>query len=162
MLLALTLTKMVILSLDIKATTFSIRRFLIKDGASHLVLLSSELPEAIAILLTNTKLSLSKLVVRSLARGHFTTPSAIKAISTTEIKVLYNVVLFPNLSIIKGVTLSFFFTTTKAFLFLIIIGHLPFGDRVAVPLLKLVCKGVLKNMTGFFTFHFGIARGLST
>ena len=161
LLLTLALAGVIVLSLSVGTAAFSVEQFLVGSNTDRLILLSSRLPRTVTVLLAGAGLSLSGLIMQSLTQNRFAAPDTVGTVDAARVGMLCGMILFPGLSVVGKMALSFFFAAAGTFLFLVVVNRLPFKSQMTIPLLGLMYGNILGGVANFFAFRFNVTQNLS-
>ncbi|WP_007024454.1 ABC transporter permease [Saccharomonospora iraqiensis] len=123
------------------------------DDDQLLVLWESRLPRLLAVLLAGSALSVAGLIMMSLTRNRFVTPSTAGTAESAALGVLVATVFFGAESVGVKMLVATAFALAGTYVFVLILRRLTFADIIVVPLVGIMFGGVLGAVTTFFAYR---------
>lgn len=148
-------------SLFVGVTELTPAGLLAGDQDQLLVLWESRLPRLLAILLAGSTLSVAGLVMMSLTRNRFVTPSTAGTAESASLGVLVATVFFGAEAVGVKMAVATVFALLGTGMFLILLRRLTFADIIVVPLVGIMFGGVISAVTTFFAYRFDLLQTLS-
>src|SRR5690606_36534534 len=115
----------------------------------------------LAILLAGSTLSVAGLVMMSLTRNRFVTPSTAGTAESASLGVLVATVFFGAEAVGVKMAVATVFALLGTGMFLILLRRLTFADIIVVPLVGIMFGGVISAVTTFFAYRFDLLQTLS-
>lgn len=126
------------------------------------VLFLSRLPRLLAILCTGIGMSIAGLIMQSLVMNKFVSPTTGATISSAQFGILISLLFIPNSTLIGRSIFSFIFAILGTWVFVWFTQRIKFKDVIMVPLIGIMFNTVIRGITSFLAFQFGMNQSLST
>ncbi len=126
------------------------------------VFLISRLPRLVAILLAGAGMSIAGLIMQSLSRNKFVSPTTAGTMDATRLGILVSMILFVDASTLEKLLVAFAFAMAGTFLFMQILDRIKFKDAVFIPLVGLMLGNVLSSVTTFFAYKANLIQNMSS
>lgn len=126
------------------------------------VFLVSRLPRLVAILLAGAGMSIAGLIMQSLSRNKFVSPTTAGTMDATRLGILVSMIIFVEASTMEKLLVAFAFAMAGTFLFMQILDRIKFKDAVFIPLVGLMLGNVLSSVTTFFTYKANLIQNMSS
>lgn len=126
------------------------------------IFLISRVPRLIAILLAGMGMSIAGLIMQSLSRNKFVSPTTAGTLDATKLGILVSMLLFTNASLIEKMAVSFVFALAGTLLFMQILNRIKFKDAIFIPLVGLMFGNILSSITTFFAYKANIIQNISS
>lgn len=149
-------------SLFVGVTELTPAGVLSADSHQLLVLWESRLPRLLAVLLAGSTLSVAGLVMMSLTRNRFVTPSTAGTAESASLGVLVATVLFGAEAVGVKMVIATLFALVGTGIFLLLLRRLTFADIIVVPLVGIMFGGVISAITTFFAYRADLLQTLSS
>lgn len=122
----------------------------------------SRIPRLVAILLAGAGMSIAGLIMQSLSRNKFVSPTTAGTLDAAKLGVLISMMFFSNVTYFQKISFSFLFALAGTFLFMQILNRVKFKDAIFIPLIGLMFGNILSSITTFFAFKADIIQNIST
>lgn len=122
----------------------------------------SRIPRLVAILLAGAGMSIAGLIMQSLSRNKFVSPTTAGTLDAAKLGVLISMMFFSNVTYFQKISFSFLFALAGTFLFMQILNRIKFKDAIFIPLIGLMFGNILSSITTFFAFKADIIQNIST
>lgn len=126
------------------------------------IFLISRVPRLIAIILAGVGMSIAGLIMQSLSRNKFVSPTTAGTLDATRLGVLVSMLLFANASMLEKMAVSFVFALAGTILFMQILDRIKFKDAIFIPLVGLMFGNILSSITTFFAYKSNVIQNIST
>ncbi|QHA38345.1 iron chelate uptake ABC transporter family permease subunit [Rossellomorea marisflavi] len=126
------------------------------------VFLVSRLPRLVAILLAGAGMSIAGLIMQSLSRTKFVSPTTAGTMDATRLGILVSMIIFVEASTMEKLLVAFAFAMAGTFLFMQILDRIKFKDAVFIPLVGLMLGNVLSSVTTFFAYKANLIQNMSS
>ncbi|WP_370296884.1 ABC transporter permease [Rossellomorea marisflavi] len=126
------------------------------------VFLVSRLPRLVAILLAGAGMSIAGLIMQSLSRNKFVSPTTAGTMDATRLGILVSMIIFVEASTTEKLLVAFAFAMAGTFLFMQILDRIKFKDVVFIPLVGLMLGNVLSSVTTFFAYKANLIQNMSS
>ncbi|WP_113926935.1 ABC transporter permease [Bacillus sp. P14.5] len=125
------------------------------------IFLISRLPRLAAIILAGAGMSIAGLIMQSLSRNKFVSPTTAGTLDATRLGILVSMILFVNASMIEKMIVAFVFALAGTFLFMQILDRIKFKDAVFIPLVGLMFGNILSSITTFFAYKSNVIQNMA-
>lgn len=126
------------------------------------VFLVSRLPRLVAILLAGAGMSIAGLIMQSLSRNKFVSPTTAGTMDATRLGILVSMIIFVEATTMEKLLVAFAFAMAGTFLFMQILDRIKFKDVVFIPLVGLMLGNVLSSVTTFFAYKANLIQNMSS
>lgn len=151
-----------ILSLFVGVSSISPKDLLDIDSEKTQIFLISRVPRLIAIILAGFGMSIAGLIMQSLSRNKFVSPTTAGTLDATRLGILVSMLLFANASMLEKMAVSFVFALAGTLLFMQILDRIKFKDAIFIPLVGLMFGNILSSITTFFAYKANVIQNIST
>lgn len=121
----------------------------------------SRIPRLVAILLAGAGMSIAGLIMQSLSRNKFVSPTTAGTLDATKLGVLISMMFFANVSYFQKISFAFLFALAGTLLFMQILNRIKFKDAIFIPLIGLMFGNILSSITTFFAYKADIIQNIS-
>ncbi|MGG0655219.1 ABC transporter permease [Rummeliibacillus pycnus] len=160
--LFLALVVLSIVSLFVGVTDISPKDLLNIHSEKTQIFLISRVPRLIAIILAGFGMSIAGLIMQSLSRNKFVSPTTAGTLDATRLGILVSMLLFANASMLEKMAVSFVFALAGTLLFMQILGRIKFKDAIFIPLVGMMFGNILSSITTFFAYKSNVIQNIST
>ncbi|HEY4532151.1 MAG TPA: ABC transporter permease [Kurthia sp.] len=126
------------------------------------IFLISRVPRLIAIILAGVGMSIAGLIMQSLSRNKFVSPTTAGTLDATKLGILVSMMIFVNATMLERMVVAFIFALAGTFLFMQILNRIKFKDAIFIPLIGMMFGNILNSITTFFAYKMDIIQNLST
>lgn len=130
------------------------------EGDGALVLAASRVPRTLALLLSGAGLAVSGILMQMIARNRFVEPSTAGTVESASLGILLTLLLMPGAPVIVRMLVAALVALTGSALFLMLIGRLPLGSALMVPLVGIMLGGIFDAVTNFLAYRFDLLQSL--
>ncbi|WP_042477090.1 ABC transporter permease [Bacillus ndiopicus] len=121
----------------------------------------SRIPRLVAILLAGAGMSIAGLIMQSLSRNKFVSPTTAGTLDATRLGVLISMMIFANATYLQKISFAFIFALIGTLLFMQILNRIKFKDAIFIPLIGLMFGNILSSITTFFAYKANIIQNMS-
>ncbi|MGM0852378.1 MAG: ABC transporter permease [Bacillota bacterium] len=125
------------------------------------IFLISRFPRLLAILLAGAGMSIAGLIMQSLSRNKFVSPTTVGTIDAARLGILVSMIVFVNASLLEKMVVAFAFALAGTLLFMQILDRIKFKDAVFIPLVGLMLGNVLSSVTTFFAYKANVIQNMA-
>ncbi len=125
------------------------------------IFLISRVPRLIAIILAGAGMSIAGLIMQSLSRNKFVSPTTAGTLDAAKLGILISMLFFTNVTYTQQVIFSFVFALVGTLLFMQILDRIKFKDVVFVPLIGIMYGNILSSVTTFFAYEADLLQNIS-
>lgn len=158
--LLITAVLLSIISLFIGVTNISPLDLLDFRSEETEIFLISRLPRLFAILLAGAGMSIAGLIMQSLSRNKFVSPTTAGTLDATRLGVLVSMIVFTNASYLQKISFAFIFGLAGTMIFMQILNRVKFKDAIFIPLVGLMFGNILSSITTFFAYKEDIIQNI--
>ena len=151
-----------IVSLFIGAIDITVADLLDWDSTETQIFLISRVPRLIAIILAGAGMSIAGLIMQSLSRNKFVSPTTAGTLDAAKLGIVISMLFFTNVTYTQQIVFSFAFSLLGTFVFMRILDRIKFKDVIFVPLIGIMYGNILSSITTFFAYEADILQNVST
>ncbi len=122
---------------------------------------TSRLPRLMAILVAGAGLSVCGLIMQSLSRNRFVSPTTAGLYDCARLGVLISIILLPAASIFIKTGFAILVTLIGALIFMSILATLKHRDTVFVPLVGMIFGSIISAFTTFIALQMDLLQNLA-
>lgn len=126
------------------------------------IFLISRVPRLMAIILAGAGMSIAGLIMQSLSRNKFVSPTTAGTLDAAKLGILISMLFFTNISYTGKVIFSFVFALVGTFVFMQILDRIKFKDVIFVPLIGIMYGNILSSITTFFAYEADLLQNISS
>ncbi|MBY0095733.1 ABC transporter permease [Mesobacillus maritimus] len=125
------------------------------------IFLISRLPRLLAIILAGAGMSIAGLIMQSLSRNKFASPTTTGTLDAAKLGILISMLFFTNVTYMQQIVFSFAFALLGTFVFMQILDRIKFRDVIFVPLIGIMYGNILSSITTFFAYEADLIQNIS-
>ncbi|MDQ1210397.1 iron complex transport system permease protein [Acinetobacter baylyi] len=122
---------------------------------------TSRLPRLMAIMVAGAGLSVCGLIMQSLSRNRFVSPTTAGLYDCARLGVLISIILLPSASIFAKTGFAILVTLVGAMVFMGILATLKHRDTVFVPLVGMIFGSIISAFTTFIALQLDLLQSLA-
>lgn len=122
---------------------------------------TSRLPRLMAIVVAGAGLSVCGLIMQSLSRNRFVSPTTAGLYDCARLGVLISIILLPSASIFAKTGFAIIVTLIGAMTFMSILATLKHRDTVFVPLVGMIFGSIISAFTTFIALQLDLLQNLA-
>ncbi|MBP1931439.1 ABC transporter permease [Ammoniphilus resinae] len=126
------------------------------------IFLISRLPRLMAIILAGAGMSIAGLIMQSLSRNKFVSPTTAGTLDSAKLGILISMLFFTKAGYMQQVLFSFVFALVGTFIFMQILDRIKFKDVIFVPLIGIMYGNILSSITTFFAYEADLIQNISS
>ena len=123
------------------------------DSDKTQVFLISRVPRLIAIILAGAGMSIAGLIMQSLSRNKFVSPTTAGTLDAAKLGILISMLFFSNVTYLQQIIFSFAFALVGTLVFMQILDRIKFKDAIFVPLIGIMYGNILSSVTTFLGYE---------
>ncbi len=135
---------------------------LFSDAVKLELFLVSRVPRLMAIILAGAGMSIAGLIMQSLSRNKFVSPSTAGTLDAAKMGIMISMLFFTNVTYTQQVIFSFAFALAGTLVFMKILDRIKFKDVIFVPLIGIMYGNILSSITTFFAYEADIIQNISS
>ncbi|RFB12028.1 ABC transporter permease [Bacillus sp. HNG] len=126
------------------------------------IFLISRVPRLMAIILAGAGMSIAGLIMQSLSRNKFVSPTTAGTLDAAKLGILISMLFFTNVSYTQQIIFSFVFALIGTLLFMQILDKIKFKDAIFVPLIGIMYGNILSSIATFFAYEADLIQNISS
>lgn len=140
----------------------SIKSLLNGNHEAWNLFLSSRMPRTVVIVLTASSLSIAGLIMQTISRNKFISPSTVGTTDAAALGVLIGYLIFSNQNIYIRFIFAFTFALVSSFIFINLINKIKFKNIIYIPLIGLMFGGLLSAITSIIAYETNMLQVISS
>ena len=140
----------------------SIKALLEGNSEAWTLFLTSRMPRTIVIVLTASSLSIAGLIMQTLSRNKFISPSTVGTTDAAAMGVLLGYLLFANQNIYIRFIFAFTFALASSIIFINLINKIKFKNIIYIPLIGLMFGGLIAAITSIIAYETDMLQVVSS
>ncbi len=148
-------------SLFIGVSSLSLHGLLTGNAEDWHLLWTSRIPRLMAILIAGASLSICGLIMQSLSRNRFVSPTTAGLYDCARLGVLLAIILLPSAPLLLRTGFAIGMTLIGALAFMSILSTLKHRDTVFVPLVGMIFGSIISAFTTFIALQMDLLQNLS-
>ena len=132
------------------------------DSDKTQVFLISRVPRLIAIILAGAGMSIAGLIMQSLSRNKFVSPTTAGTLDAAKLGILISMLFFSNVTYTQQIIFSFAFALVGTLVFMQILDRIKFKDVIFVPLIGIMYGNILSSVTTFLGYEADLLQNISS
>ncbi|RXT03613.1 ABC transporter permease [Ammoniphilus sp. CFH 90114] len=149
-------------SLFIGAIDIKMSDLLDWDSDKAQIFLISRVPRLMAIILAGAGMSIAGLIMQSLSRNKFVSPTTAGTLDAAKLGILISMLFFTSATYMQQVIFSFAFALVGTLIFMQILDRIKFKDVIFVPLIGIMYGNILSSITTFFAYEADLIQNISS
>lgn len=150
------------ISLFIGAIDIKVSDLLDWNSDETQIFLISRVPRLIAIILAGAGMSIAGLIMQSLSRNKFVSPTTAGTLDAAKLGILISMLFLTNVTYTQQIIFSFAFALAGTFIFMQILDRVKFKDVIFVPLIGIMYGNILSSITTFFAYEADLLQNISS
>lgn len=122
----------------------------------------SRVPRLLAIILAGAGMSIAGLIMQSLSRNKFVSPTTAGTLDAAKLGILISILIFPSASYMQKIIFSFIFALVGTLVFMRILDRIKFKDVIFVPLIGIMYGNILSSITTFFAYQGDLIQNIES
>ncbi|KKI91527.1 iron ABC transporter permease [Bacillus sp. SA1-12] len=149
-------------SLFIGAIDIKISDLLDWNSDKTQLFLISRVPRLLAIILAGAGMSIAGLIMQSLSRNKFVSPTTAGTLDAAKLGILISMLFFTNTTYMQEIIFCFVFALAGTLIFMQILDRIKFKDVIFVPLIGIMYGNILSSITTFFAYEADLIQNISS
>lgn len=126
------------------------------------IFLISRVPRLMAIILAGAGMSIAGLIMQSLSRNKFVSPTTAGTLDAAKLGILVSILFFSSAAYMEKIIFSFAFALLGTLFFMKILDRIKFKDAIFVPLIGIMYGNILSSITTFFAYEADLIQNINT
>ena len=155
------LVPLAFLSLFVGVGEMSLSGLISRQAQDWHLFWTSRLPRLMAIIVAGAGLSVCGLIMQSLSRNRFVSPTTAGLYDCARLGVLISIILLPSASIFAKTGFAILVTLVGSMAFMSILARLKHRDTVFVPLVGMIFGSIISAFTTFIALQLDLLQSLA-
>ena len=126
------------------------------------IFLMSRVPRLMAIILAGAGMGISGLIMQSLSRNKFVSPTTSGTLDAAKLGVIVAMVFFTSVSYMEKIIFSFIFALIGMMIFMRLLESIKFKDVIFVPLIGIMYGNIIGAISTFIAYEAEIMQSVDT
>ncbi len=131
------------------------------DPEAWRLLVISRIPRLLSLLLAGSAMSVAGLVMQTLTRNRFVSPSTAGTVESATLGTLVAIACFGAASVMAKMAIAAGFALAGTACFVALIRRLPPAETAAVPLVGIMFGGVVQAVAVYIAFRFDLLQSMN-
>lgn len=132
------------------------------DSDKTQIFLMSRVPRLMAIILAGAGMGIAGLIMQSLSRNKFVSPTTAGTMDAAKLGVIISMVFFSGMSYMGQILFSFVFGLIGMMLFMQLLERIKFKDVIFVPLIGIMYGNIIGAISTFIAYEADILQNVDT
>lgn len=132
------------------------------DSDKTQIFLMSRVPRLMAIILAGAGMGIAGLIMQSLSRNKFVSPTTAGTMDAAKLGVIISMVFFSGMSYMGQILFSFIFGLLGMMLFMQLLERIKFKDVIFVPLIGIMYGNIIGAISTFIAYEADILQNVAT
>lgn len=132
------------------------------DSEKTQIFLMSRVPRLMAIILAGAGMGIAGLIMQSLSRNKFVSPTTAGTMDAAKLGVIISMVFFSGMSYMGQILFSFVFGLIGMMLFMQLLERIKFKDVIFVPLIGIMYGNIIGAISTFIAYEADILQNVDT
>ncbi|OCS94446.1 ABC transporter permease [Caryophanon latum] len=125
------------------------------------IFLASRLPRLMAIILAGAGMSIAGLIMQSLSRNKFVSPTTAGTLDAAKLGIVISMVFFTQVTYMQQIFFGFAFALAGTFIFMHLLDRIKFKDVIFVPLIGIMFGNIISSVTTFFAYESDLMQNVT-
>lgn len=153
---------LLVASMMIGVSDIKIKDIVSFDREAWFLLWTSRIPRTLSILLTAVGLSISGLILQTISKNKFISPSVVGVTDSAQLGILIAYLVFGTLSLTFKLVFAFGFAVLGSFVFITILNKIKFKNEIYVPLIGMMFGSIVAAIVSFLAYQFNATQFVDT
>ena len=126
------------------------------------IFLMSRLPRLMAILLAGAGMGIAGLIMQSLSRNKFVSPTTAGTLDAAKLGVIVSMIFIPSMSYMGQILFSFTFALMGTYIFMQLLERIKFKDVIFVPLIGIMYGNIIGAISTFQGYEADVLQNVDT
>lgn len=123
------------------------------DADETQIFLMSRVPRLMAIVLAGAGMGIAGLIMQSLSRNKFVSPTTSGALDAAKLGVVVSMIFFSSMSYMGQILFSFVFGLAGMMFFMYLIERIKFKDVIFIPLIGIMYGNIIGAVSTFLAYE---------
>jgi iron complex transport system permease protein len=153
---------LIIASISIGVANITIKDIIKLDKEAWFLIWTSRVPRTVSIIVTAVGLSLSGLILQTISKNKFISPSVVGVTDSAQLGLLVAYLFLGSLSMTSKLLFAFMFAVIGSFVFITILQKIKFKNDIYVPLIGMMFGSIISAIVSFIAFQFNATQFIDT
>jgi iron complex transport system permease protein len=160
--IALTLALLVLSIISLFIGPMPIRNIFDMSYQEHIVMFAARVPRLITIIVSGMGMSICGLIMQSLTRNRFVSPTTAGTMDGARLGVLVSMLVMGSANLFWRTFFAFAFTLLTTLVFIKMLERIKYKNVIFVPLVGIMYGNILASITMFFAYRHDLVQNVST
>jgi len=128
----------------------------------HIVMFAARVPRLITIIVSGMGMSICGLIMQSLTRNRFVSPTTAGTMDGARLGVLVSMLVMGSANLFWRTFFAFAFTLLTTLVFIKMLERIKYKNVIFVPLVGIMYGNILASITMFFAYRHDLVQNVST
>ena len=126
------------------------------------IFLMSRVPRLMAIILAGAGMGISGLIMQSLSRNKFVSPTTSGTLDAAKLGIVVSMVFFTSVGYMEKILFSFTFALIGMMIFMRLLESIKFKDVIFVPLIGIMYGNIIGAISTFIAYEADVMQSVDT
>jgi len=126
------------------------------------IFLASRLPRLMAIILTGAGMSIAGLIMQTLSRNKFVSPTTAGTLDAAKLGIVISMVFFTNVTYMEKIIFGFACALIGTFIFMRLLDRIKLKDVIFVPLIGIMFGNIISSISTFIGYEADVLQNVSS
>jgi len=160
--IALTFVLLVLSITSLFIGPMPIRNIFDMSYQEHIVMFAARVPRLITIIVSGMGMSICGLIMQSLTRNRFVSPTTAGTMDGARLGVLVSMLVMGSANLFWRTFFAFAFTLLTTLVFIKMLERIKYKNVIFVPLVGIMYGNILASITMFFAYRHDLVQNVST
>jgi len=160
--IALTFVLLVLSITSLFIGPMPIRNIFDMSYQEHIVMFAARVPRLITIIVSGMGMSICGLIMQSLTRNRFVSPTTAGTMDGARLGVLVSMLVMGSANLFWRTFFAFAFTLLTTLIFIKMLERIKYKNVIFVPLVGIMYGNILASITMFFAYRHDLVQNVST
>ncbi|KYG89679.1 ABC transporter permease [Metasolibacillus sp. FSL H7-0170] len=132
------------------------------DSDKAQIFLMSRVPRLMAIILAGAGMGISGLIMQSLSRNKFVSPTTSGTLDAAKLGIVVSMVFFTSVGYMEKIIFSFAFALIGMMIFMRLLESIKFKDVIFVPLIGIMYGNIIGAISTFIAYEAEVLQSVDT
>lgn len=132
------------------------------DSDETQIFLMSRVPRLMAIILAGAGMGISGLIMQSLSRNKFVSPTTAGTLDAAKLGIVVSMVFFTSAGYMEKILFSFTFALIGMMIFMRLLESIKFKDVIFVPLIGIMYGNIIGAISTFLAYEADVLQSVDT
>ncbi|MBD8033750.1 MULTISPECIES: ABC transporter permease [Solibacillus] len=132
------------------------------DSDKTQIFLMSRVPRLMAIILAGAGMGISGLIMQSLSRNKFVSPTTSGTLDAAKLGIVVSMVFFTSVGYMEKILFSFTFALIGMMIFMRLLESIKFKDVIFVPLIGIMYGNIIGAISTFIAYEADVLQSVDT